>query len=409
MTGRLLINIKSNIIRAGLSILLLLSMYENIASTTALSSNYVEIKGWVIKDNKPLANAEIVILENDSIVYQLKSGFSGGFSLIVPFQKEYIFAFSKKDLITKKVFIYTKTHSYIDPNNYYDFHFEVELFEDGPLINRDFFNYPVSMVFYDENIDEFNYFKANMDQLASGDKNIFRDLLEKDFQYPESFLNYVQSIMDEEKLRIEKSNQQPLVQHEQENDYATILNPEPESDINTDISVSNPIEIVTNKSVTSVSDAIMEDSIPESKNSLAINSSIIESQRTEEQNPPSSVDFHSSTTIDFKNYYNPENTPDFSNDVFFSIQILATKKKVPDCFFCKIQESLPEKEIYYYHDKDSLDKFIVGVYYDLNTTLQNFWPIRRLGYEAYVVAFHKKERIRVKEAQSLLHNLATHR
>jgi len=115
---------------------------------------------------------------------------------------------------------------------------------------------------------------------------------------------------------------------------------------------------------------------------------------------------NSSYPIDFKNYYTPEIKPDFSGDIFFSIQILATKKKAPECFFCKIQESLPDKEIYHYYDKDSLDKFIVGAYQNLDTTLQNFWQIRRLGYEAYVVAFHNKQRIRVKEAQTLLDNLA---
>jgi len=105
MTIRLLNNSGSSLIRAGLSILLLLILYDTIATSPNLSSNYVEIKGWVIKNNKPLSNADIIILENDTIVHQIKSNFSGAFSLIVPFQKEYIFAFSKKDLITKKVFI----------------------------------------------------------------------------------------------------------------------------------------------------------------------------------------------------------------------------------------------------------------------------------------------------------------
>lgn len=405
MTVRLLNNIEGTLIKAGLSILLSLLMHVNIASPSNLTSNFVEIKGWVIKDDKPLANADIVITENDTVVYQLKSGFSGGFSLIVPFQKEYIFAFSKKDLITKKVFIYTKTPSDIDPNNFYDFHFEVELFEDNPFINRDFFNYPVSMVFYDEKIDEFNYFKANMDQLASGDKNIFRELLEKDFQYPESFLNYVQTIMDEEKIRIEKANQQPLALNEQEHDAEITNFPESEPEISAEISASDLIDTLDNNPVKSNLEIFLSDSLPAGNKTIVIHHSTDAPQNYDN---PAMVN-PSSDPIDFKNYYTPDITLDFSGEVFFSIQILATKKKVPECFFCNIQESLPEKEIYYYHDKDSLDKFIVGVYDDLDITLKNFWQIRRLGYEAYVVAFHNKERIRVKEARALLHNLATKR
>jgi len=90
------------------------------------------------------------------------------------------------------------------------------------------------MVFYDEKIDEFNYFKANTDQLATGDKSIFKELQEKEFQYPESFLDYVQTVLDEERDRLEKPNQEPLAENIQENESETIVIQASEPEINPD-------------------------------------------------------------------------------------------------------------------------------------------------------------------------------
>ncbi len=368
---------------------LLFILFSNQQAFAIVSPrNYLHLTGWVIKDNKPLSNADITIWENDSLIYQLKSNFLGEFSLYIPFQKEYIIAFEKKGLIRKKVLIDTKTPTDPDPLFYYFFQFELELYDDGPYARKEFFNEPVAIVFYDTAMADFDHYKNTVRVFSTMTKDVLRDSAGVPFKYPAEFFDYVQALADQPN-RIHLITDTPPT---------TLSDPEIHSNdtvLITTISTANNAILSEQNSTAPVKQR--PQSVPENQEyqQLAENSASENTHRTiSSKQIPTSLSFH------FHNYRNPSEKLDFKGKVFFSVQLLATAANVPKNFFDPIIRSLPSEIIIHYKDQDELDKYIVGVYDNMTMTMAKFRQLRELGYECYIVAFNNNKRISVKEALS---------
>lgn len=337
-----------------------------LSSTLLATNNFLHLRGRVVENEKPIPNARVIIWENDSVVYELRTNLLGGFSLYVPFNREYLFSFSHKSLLNKKVFINTHTAVEPDPSNYYQFHFEVELLEAANISNDEIYEYPVAMVFYNSQQDDFDYYRANLPMGPGRDFTREDNLLMVDLPggiTEPGFLDLASVAGDTTKV---------LLAHD--------------VSLHTDAPKAGTVVAEATVSAPAKSDDHVADEKMLSPCSQELSNRVFIIQ----ENP-----FH-----DFSNFLDSSEELNFEDKVFFSIQLLATAKAVPDGFFNKITRQMPLLEILHYYDnEDGLDKYMAGVFADMDSTMHHYRLLRNQGYEGYIVAFYNKQRVRVKVAQ----------
>jgi hypothetical protein len=344
------------------------------------ANNFLHLRGRVIYNEKPLRRANISVWENDSIAYTLKTNFRGNFSVYVPFQSEFIFTFSYKDLISKRLFINTITPFEPDPEQYYTYSFEVELIENSPDVYREFFNFPIAMLFFDSKTADFNYYRANTS--INTDMNLFASVGDITFESQESLIG--REMLEQEILfpLADQETPAPISGVEQHSDSLLLTS--------TNSSIPDNITKLSDQAISATVEPVTP--IPE------VNSNTTLQQLDENEN----VGYTDKSFNEFFNYKNPDQEVDFKEKVFFSVQLVATKRKIPDDFFNKITQKSPSLEILRYTDaNDGLDKYIAGVFDNLDTTIEHYRLLRSMGYEGYIVAFYNNQRVKVSYAQEL--------
>lgn len=380
------------------------------SANAAFTSNYLHLSGWVVHNEKAVQNATIEIYEGDSLLQKMQTNYLGSFSVFLPFQKEFKFQFSKNDLITKSVTIDTRTPEDPDPEYYYFFRFEVELFEDNPNARREFFNDPVAIIYYDIGIEEFRFHRNNVkvhSGRALGEENSEEQVWP--FDDPESFFTYLQqSIENPEQVNliaavpeVEKDSTvtEPVTDQQQEPSepekeqtreeagemlYAEYL---PQQDTTKGKSTVQKPDTLTPPLENPQSEPVLQELTPEEPQTLE--------QIVVEKEPE---DYF----ITFYDYRNNALEADLEQDVFFSVQLLATVKHIPAGFFDRMLETFPNAGILFYRDQDELDKYITGVFSSLEEALEKHRQLREIGMEGYLVAFAGNRRVSVSKALSLL-------
>ncbi len=335
--------------------------------------NYLHVTGWVVMDDKPLSNAEIIISEDGVVLSTMKTNFAGGFSLFVPFQKEYLVTFSKEGLITKKVIIDTKTPVDPDPLFYYYFQFEVELFEDSPYARREFFKDPVAIVFYDAGVHDFEYYRSNVKVFSAKAQNLFKDSLGVAFEYPESFFEYIQSLTERpEQLHMiaDKETPEELTGKEKDagglSDEVVSYQPDEKEPAALPVAKDQP----TAEEPQDISTA-----------------TVVESHRNE----MSEKNQHEKAIV-FYNYLTGE-LLELGKDQFYTVQLLAATRSDPAGYFDPAIDALRLQKIIYYRDCDELHKYTVGVYENLRDAFSVSRKLEGMGYEIFIVAFANHQRL----------------
>jgi hypothetical protein len=360
-------------------IVLMLGLFLFLPFITT-ANDFLNMRGRVLYNEKPLRRANISVWENDTIAYTLKTNFWGKFSVYVPFQREFIFTFSHKNLISKKLFINTITPNEPDPEKYYIYRFEVELIENSPDVYREFFNFPIAMLFFDTKTADFNYYRANTS--TNTDMSLFASVGDITFESQERIFG--REILEQE-TRLPLADQQtpaPNPGVEQQPDSLFLAT--------TSSSIPGYITQPTDETTKDYIEPVKPGPDVNKNNTLQP----LEGNKV--------LGFTETPFNEFFNYKNPDQEVDFKGQVFFSVQLVATAKNIPASFFNKITQKSPQLEILKYTDaNDGLDKYIAGVYDNLNTTIDYYRLLRSMGYEGYIVAFYNNQRVKVSYAQEL--------
>lgn len=350
------------------------------------TGEFLHVRGWVISNERPLANAILTIYENDSVVHRQRTGLRGTFYYNVPFNKEYVFSFTKDELVAKKLFFNTHTGNAHDPERHYHFEFEVELLEDRTYIFSDFYNNPLATIFYDNIHGQFDHVRYCIDDYIVSSQIVSRQSAGLRGHSPSFLLSHTGGIAQLMKnLDILEANsfmQRPPSDLLANSDIVSQVSAAP----GRTETVARPEETVARIEKTETT------SKPDKPEIRIVQD--ISSDYADPEPEIRSITFFSMSDS------GKERIPDSS--VFLSVQILATKKYIPKGFFDVINSEMADSEILYYHDTDNLDKYIMGVFQGMDDTLEKFWKLRSLGYEAYIVAFKDEQRVRVSEARYAL-------
>ena len=94
----------------------------------------------------------------------------------------------------------------------------------------------------------------------------------------------------------------------------------------------------------------------------------------------------------------------FSEDVEFMVQFIASYIPVGTSFFHRILSEYKDTDIIYYYDNDKLHRYLIGSYSTVEEATNAAFKLHGLGYQAYVVAFENGERISVSRALMLQGN-----
>lgn len=371
------------------------------------STETLHLLGWVLKEEKPIRKATIGVWLEGKLMYETQSNRWGHFSLDVPLEKNYILTFSAPDLITKKVAVDTRITQDFNANNYYSFEFEVELFENAPWIRDGFFDDPVAMVYYDSYEKFFDYDQEHYQYYLAR----FEEMKNQGVQEPfTAFLASVQtsgvgpaasSPADGPLTPDLRSNELFAEISPQYSNYYRTAQPIP---INAyDRSTEATLPEMQYSAVYDRASTITYSTPVAGAQSNASTETVINNQNNQPLPPnTNSTSTQNPQTLRQNKYPLARNLEVLSDDVVFSVQVLATARPVGDNFFTDLLRHFPETDIIYFKDVDNLDKFAVGVFVNLQDAMNQLRTLRGMHYETYIVAFKDGKRIRVKEALASL-------
>ena len=106
----------------------------------------------------------------------------------------------------------------------------------------------------------------------------------------------------------------------------------------------------------------------------------------------------------YKHLNNLNANNDFSDDVEYMVQFIASYVPVGTSFFNKILTEYEKNDIIYYYDNDKLHRYLIGSYSTVEDATNAALILHELGYKSYVVAFDNGERVSVSRALMLQGN-----
>jgi len=324
----------------------------------------LQIKGWVIHNERGLNDADVLLWRNDSVLQRINTGPSGYFKFSIPLETEILASFSQGNLISKKILINTLTHQKMVMEKNFSFEFEVELLDDRPSVLKDFYNFPVAVVYFDTLALDFSYYRSTIEDYLAHRRTLLTYSIGLVFDYE-------------------------LVNHNFPNLLAVIN------------SIPAAYNLARNDELTPViassryaDQMVSHEEGPEIKKYKELENELL--AISPEIPVPEPV------ALVIKNYSRPGNPGPDVGSVFFSVQLLATERRVPRNFFARYKANAIAGDVFWYKDGDGLDKYIVGEFKDIDATMNAFRRLKEMGYDGYIVAFHNYKRIRVIEAQRLL-------
>lgn len=95
----------------------------------------------------------------------------------------------------------------------------------------------------------------------------------------------------------------------------------------------------------------------------------------------------------------------FADGIEFMVQFIASHVPINPQFYRRIMNNIPDVDIIYYYDTDRYHRYLVGSFREFEQAFAMQRRLRDLGYEIYIVAFDRGERIPVSQARRLLGDL----
>jgi hypothetical protein len=353
------------------------------------SDNFLLIRGWVIHNERPVPRAVITVYEGDSVVYSLRANARGRFNLYMPFQKEFVFSFSKEGYVTKKIVVNTVTQHDPEPEYAYYMEVEIELFEDDPCLQTELFRFPVAIVYYDCKKADFNFYLNSINAFVAKHRPMFRDSTGVVLEGPVDFYKYLQAATDERDgvhiLSDRLIAQVPVAAVREDEEDKLLI-------VDTEESVKERSERVQDREPEQQAEVFPQSVVPSTQRDPIESDTM--AQKTDEREITSE--------IDFRYFFRPGQAVSTIGKHFFSVQLLATPKDVPAGYFDRIAREMPGTDVLHYIDHDHLNKYIIGQFATMDDVINHLWQLKTLGYDTYIVAFTNNRRARVADVQNAL-------
>jgi hypothetical protein len=353
------------------------------------SDNFLLIRGWVIHNERPVPRAVITVYEGDSVVYSLRANARGRFNLYMPFQKEFVFSFSKEGYVTKKIVVNTVTQHDPEPEYAYYMEVEIELFEDDPCLQTELFRFPVAIVYYDCKKADFNFYLNSINAFVAKHRPMFRDSTGVVLEGPVDFYKYLQAATDERDgvhiLSDRLIAQVPVAAVIEDEEDKLLI-------VDTEESVKERSERVQDREPEQQAEVFPQSVVPSTQRDPIESDTM--AQKTDEREITSE--------IDFRYFFRPGQAVSTIGKHFFSVQLLATPKDVPAGYFDRIAREMPGTDVLHYIDHDHLNKYIIGQFATMDDVINHLWQLKTLGYDTYIVAFTNNRRARVADVQNAL-------
>ncbi|MFO7978317.1 MAG: OmpA family protein [Bacteroidales bacterium] len=106
----------------------------------------------------------------------------------------------------------------------------------------------------------------------------------------------------------------------------------------------------------------------------------------------------------FRYLNSPQKEAHLPQDIEFMVQFAASRKPLHPSNYNPIMKVFAGHDIIYYYDKDRFHHYAVGSFPDLDSAVEMHRKMRQQGFDTYIVAFHKGQRINVAEANRMLKN-----
>jgi hypothetical protein len=399
-----------------------------ISSTYTPYQGGLTIVGWVYTDEKPIRKAEVLVWENGEVVSVHKSNRWGRFIIDLPLDRTFILSFSTPESVSKKLQFFTQVPTSSAKNDDFYFEFIVELFEPIPWMDKDFLENPLAIVFYDEPVYAFNYIKEDYEIMLAQLEIIKRNaaiynMLGDDYKeklklaerlFYEGNHNRAFDLISEAADEIPENNLVKDIVEIVEQvifDEQLAQNGETEfENISSILAINNNTRNNTGKKQAIEAPQLVIEPVCEQESQDTDKSFdhtlVSASESTTYETSDALIPLENPGIIIFTSAVPPFNVVEIPEKVMFMVQVLASPKKPGPGFFQKIQENMPDQKILHYKDLDQLDKYAVGVFFDLSQAMDTLRVLRKLNYDTYIIAFIDGKRVRVKEALALVNHPA---
>lgn len=121
------------------------------------SIGYINVNGYVEKNNKPLENASITVFETNKKIVDKKTSSDGKFNLKFGFNRYFKVEITKPGLVLKKFEFDTHLPDSINNKGIYPFDFTIVLFPKYKDIDMSIFDKPLAIIKYSNQYQDFFY------------------------------------------------------------------------------------------------------------------------------------------------------------------------------------------------------------------------------------------------------------
>ena len=118
---------------------------------------FIQVSGFVEKNNKPLENTSIVVYKNNKKIVHLRTPPTGKFSLKLDYNKYYKVEITKMGMVTKKFEFDTQLPAGINKAAIFPFDFTIVLFPKYNYIDMSILDKPLAIIKYDKKYEDFFY------------------------------------------------------------------------------------------------------------------------------------------------------------------------------------------------------------------------------------------------------------
>lgn len=165
-------------LRQFILIILVLSCFQlsaQDANNLALDATVKDMEGG------RLTGADIVVIQDGALVDKMKTGKNGRFDVLLDFDHEYIIEVRKSGYVTKRMYVNTRNVPQDEQLWGYEYGgFAIDLFKDIQGVDFDILEKPVAKIYYDPNIQNFDYDKVYTKQIKQQLDDLIEDYKKKE-------------------------------------------------------------------------------------------------------------------------------------------------------------------------------------------------------------------------------------
>ncbi len=153
----------------------------------SLTDGILEVSGRMEKDNRPIAEGEVLVYKDNELVAKVSTNILGRFEFYLQFDNYYQVEFTAADLIVKRLDFDTRLPDDVSREDFYEFELIIELFPKIDDLDLSFFDEPLAAIrFEGDEVEDFYYpedeYSDNLAKAAEL-KKLVEEIIRRDQRY----------------------------------------------------------------------------------------------------------------------------------------------------------------------------------------------------------------------------------